>query len=91
MYSRGKEHEKKLEKKDEGSFMFRHQVERHDSKPVEFEMKVVKSSRDPLPRQVTEAILIKNHQGEILNSKSEWNAPPIIRIRAENESERKKK
>ena len=83
LYSRGKEHEKKLEKKDEGSFMFRHQVERHDSKPVEFEMKVVKSFRDPLSRQVTEAILIKNHQGELLNSKSEFHQPSLIRIHSE--------
>ena len=64
-------------------FMFRHQVERHDSKPVEFEMKVVKSFRDPLSRQVTEAILIKNHQGELLNSKSEFHQPSLIRIHSE--------
>ena len=58
-------------------------MERHDSNPVEFEMKVVKSFRDPLSRQVTEAILIKNHQGELLNSKSEFHQPSLIRIHSE--------
>ena len=83
LYTRGKEHEKKLEKKDESSFMYRHQVEKHDSNPVEFEMKVVRSFRDPMSRQVTEAVLIKNHQGELLNSKSEFYQPSLIRIRNE--------
>ena len=58
-------------------------MEKHDSNPVEFEMKVVKSFRDPLSRQVTEAILIKNHQGELLNSKSEFHQPSLIRIHSE--------
>ena len=31
---------------------------------------------------------IKNIQGTLLNSKSEWNAPPIVRIIAQNENER---
>ena len=83
LYSRGKEHEKKLEKEDESSFMYRHQREKHGSNPVEFEMRVVKSFRDPLSRQVTEAILIKNHQGELLNSKAEFYQPSIVRVRSE--------
>ena len=83
LYSRGQEHIKKLEKKEESSFMFRHQMEKHGSNPVEFEMKVVKTFRDPLSRQVTEAVLIKNHQGELLNSKSEFYQPSLIKIRSE--------
>ena len=46
-------------------------------------MKVVRSFRDPMSRQVTEAVLIKNHQGELLNSKSEFYQPSLIRIRNE--------
>ena len=83
MYTRGKEHESKLRRKEENSFMHRHQVEKHNGEPAKFEMRVVKSFRDPLSRQVTEAVLIKNHSGEILNSKSEFHQPPLVRIRSE--------
>ena len=83
LYSRGREHEKKLERKEDSSFMFRHQVEKHNSRPVEFEMKVVRSFRDPLTRQVTEAVMIKNHRGELLNSKAEFHQPSLMRIRSE--------
>ena len=54
-----------------------------NGEPAKFEMRVVKSFRDPLSRQVTEAVLIKNHSGEILNSKSEFHQPPLVRIRNE--------
>ena len=83
MYSRGKEHVGKLQKRDEASFMHRHQVEKHGSGPAEFKMQVVKSCRDPLTRQVTEAVMIKNHRGELLNTKSEFHQPPLVRIRSE--------
>ena len=32
-------------------------------------------------------VRMKNFQGTLLNSKSEWNAPPMVRIVAQNESE----
>ena len=83
LYSRGKEHLRKLDKKEEGSFMHKHQVEKHDGAPGNFEMNVVRSFRDPLSRQVTEAMLIKNHGGELLNSKAEFYQPPLVRIRTE--------
>ena len=83
LYTRGKEHENKLRRKEENSFMLKHQQERHNGDPVEFQMKVIKSFRDPLSRQVTEAMLIKNHRGELLNSKSEFYQPPLVRIRSE--------
>ena len=44
--------------------------------------------KDPLSRQVDEMVRMTNFRGTLLNSKSEWNAPPIIRIIAENENER---
>ena len=34
-------------------------------------------------REEAEAILIKNHQGELLNSKSEFHQPSLIRIHSE--------
>ena len=61
--------------------MFRHQAEKHNNEEADFDLKVIKSFKDPLSRQVTEAMLIKNHQGELLNSKAEFFQPPIVKIR----------
>ena len=68
---------------DESSFIYKHQVEKHNSQPAKFEMKVVKSFKDPLSRQVTEAVMIKNHKGTLLNSKAEFYQPSIIRVQQE--------
>ena len=42
-----------------------------------------KTFKDPLSRQVTEAVLIKNHRGQLLNSKAEFHQPSIVRIQSE--------
>ena len=78
-----KEHEKKYLKNDENSFMFRHQSEFHNNEPPDWSFKVVKTFKDPLSRQIGEAMLIKNHQGILLNSKAEFHQPPIVKIRHE--------
>ena len=83
LYSRGKEHQKLYRDGSEKSFMKNHQVEAHSSEPPDFQIQVVKSCKEPLTRQVTEAILIKNHKGELLNSKSEFYQPPIVQVRRE--------
>ena len=69
-YTRGLEHMRKYQRKDENSFIFKHQVEKHNSQPANFGMRVVGSFKDPLSRQVTEAVMIKNHQGTLLNSRA---------------------
>ena len=47
-------------------------------------MKVVKSFRDPLTRQINEAVRITNcTAGTQLNSKTEWHGPATIRLVAE--------
>ena len=78
------EHVKKREKGDVNSFINKHQMEFHNSEPPNFTSKVIKSFKDPLSRQVTEAILIKNHRGgALLNSKSEFYQPSIVQVRQE--------
>ena len=75
---------KKASKGDPNSFMIKHQAEYYNSEPPKFTSKVIKSFRDPLSRQVTEAILIKNHRGgPLLNSKSEFFQPSIVEVRQE--------
>ena len=83
LYSRGLEHNNLYAKESPKSFLYNHQVEHHNSEPADFDVKVIKSFKDPLSRQVTEAVLIKNHPGELLNSKSEFFQPPIVRVRSE--------
>ena len=46
-------------------------------------MKVVGSFKDPMSRQIKEAVMIKNHQGTLLNSKAEFHQPSIVRVRQE--------
>ena len=82
-YTRGLEHMKKYQRGDESSFILKHQVEKHNSQPANFGMRVVGSFKDPLSRQVTEAVMIKNHQGTLLNSKAEFHQPPLVRVRQE--------
>ena len=77
------EHSSLYEKESPKSFLHNHQVKQHNSEPADFDVKVIKSFKDPLSRQVTEAVLIKNHTGELLNSKSEFYQPPIVRVRSE--------
>ena len=44
-----------------------------------FEVKIVKAYQKPLTRQTEEGTLIINTKGDLLNSKSEWHQPKIIR------------
>ena len=74
-YTREVEHMMKYQSGDESSFIYKHQKEKHDSQPAKFQMKVVGSFKDPMSHQITEAIIIKNHKGTLLNSKAEFHQP----------------
>ena len=63
--------------------MKEHQVVKHNDEPANFKAKVLQSFRDPLSRQAAESIFISRTQGEILNSKSEFHQPSLIKIRRE--------
>ena len=60
-----------------------HQEDRHPGDQPDFNVSVVGSYRDPLSRQVAEGVLITRCSEEILNSKSEFKQPPIVRVRRE--------
>ena len=66
------EHRSLYGKESPKSFLHYHQVEQHNSEPADFDVKVIKSFKDPLSRQITDAVMIKSHTGELLNSKSEF-------------------
>ena len=63
--------------------MFNHQNDKHAGQPANFKMSVLKSYSDSLSRQASEAVHISKMKGEILNSKSEFYQPSIVKIRRE--------
>ena len=71
--------------KDKGSPLWKHSTLFHrGSQDLNmFSMKVVTSHKEPLSRQVTEGVLIKNCKDSILNSKAEYKQPRVTRIRME--------
>ena len=85
LYTRGKGHQEKYEKRSENSFMHAHQME-YDGNHADFNTRVTGTYKDPLSRQVAEAVLITRSTGstnEVLNSKAEFRQPPIVRVRKE--------
>ena len=58
-------------------------IREHGEEEMKVKMKITKKFRDPLTRQANEAVRISHrskNQGELLNSKSEFNHPPVARI-----------
>ena len=61
--------------------LYKHKHNEHAGEDIKFSMKITKKFRDPLSRQANEAVRISNRpKGEILNSKNEFNHPPIARV-----------
>ena len=85
MFTRGKEHDAKLQKQAEDSFMHKHQATNHPDLAGSFLAKVTGSYRDCLTRQVTEGVNIRRCEYQILNAKTEWHQPALWRIRSEVE------
>ena len=64
-------------------FIFgKHKILEHtEDENIKFKMEITGLYKDALTRQANEAIRIKNcEKSEILNSKSQFNHPPISRI-----------
>ena len=78
---RGAEHLKDLEKGREKSVLFKHKMTDHRNENVKFQMEITQKFRDAMTRQANEAVRIYTRPGhEILNSKSEFNHPPLSRV-----------
>ena len=79
---RGKEHLAGLKNKQEGNMLYKHKILEHtEEENIEFKMEITGLFKDALTRQANEAVRIKNcAKSEILNSKSQFNHPPITRI-----------
>ena len=88
-FTRSNEHKtkfnaKKLETR-EGSFIYKHQIEKHSGNQPNMKMQVLKTFHDNLTRQITESVHIfrteQQTQFSLMNSKAEWHAPSLYTVR----------
>ena len=87
---RGEEHLRGFKNKIEGNPLYKHKLIDHPEEDPQFEMKVVRSFKDPLTRLANEGVRIKERKpGESLNSKSEFHQPPIVRLQVETRKQSK--
>ena len=83
MYDRGSEHLSGLVSGNPDNVLVQHMEEEHQGTEPEFTMKLVKSHRSPLYRQVHEGVLIDQFQGDMsMNRKGEWgsNVPETLEV-----------
>ena len=81
---RGVEHLNSYKKGRNDSALYKHKVNDHKDEEMAFRMEITQKFRDPLSRQANEAVRISQRKkNELLNSKNEFNHPPIARISVE--------
>ena len=83
---RGAEHMADFQNKRSNSVLITYKVKEHQDEEMKIKMKITGKFRDPLTRQANEAVRISQrnkNNGELLNSKSEFNHPPLGRITVE--------
>ena len=89
MHCRSRKHVSKFNSKSvkykKNLHMFKHLVSKHGGRDPNrsfyeyFKVEIMKAFRKPFTRCDEEGTLIANHQGETLNSKSEWHQAKVIR------------
>ena len=82
--TRGAEHMRDFKNGNSDSAMNKHKQNEHNGEEIKYRMEITKPFRDPLTRQANEAVRISSlKKNEILNSKNEFNHPPVARITVE--------
>ena len=81
LYTRGREHNNN--RGDiESSFVRKHMEEAHKEREGDFRAKVTHTNKDSLSRQIREGVLIRREKRGLMNTKSEWFQPPLVRIQS---------
>ena len=89
---RGAEHLSNFRSGRGDSPLFKHKQNEHKDEEMKFRMEITNKFRDPLTRQANEAVRISSRKkNEILNSKNEFNHPPITRITVDRNKKPKSK
>ena len=82
---RGLEHLSSYKNKNSDSVLYKHKILEHAHEDVNFSMEITGVFKDALTRQSDEAVRIYARKNEeLLNSKSEFNHPPVARIVVQN-------
>ena len=81
--SRGSEHNSNYQRRQQESFMQKHQLEAPNGMEADFSAKVLSSYKDCLSRQIAEGVHIRSCDQQILNIKVEWNQPALWKVRSE--------
>ena len=72
------------------SALHKHRITDHEGEDMQFRMEITDKFRDPLTRQANEAVRIFSRPShETLNSKSEFNHPPLSRVVVEKTTKKK--
>ena len=87
-YQRGLGHLARYHGRHEDSPLWKHAISHHGgSLDVGYSMNVVRTFREPLTRQVNEAVRMNRCEADVcLNSKSEWHSPVIVRLAIDDNS-----
>ena len=81
---RGVEHMNGFKNMRNDNALYKHKANDHKDEEMSFRMEITKKFSDPLSRQANEAVRISERKKhELLNSKNEFNHPPIARISVE--------
>ena len=85
LFERNREHLKDAADFDEGSHMIKHWLTSHEEEEncPDFKFRIVGNYKDCLSRQVSEAVMIHYSQDFLLNSKNEYNANCLTRLRVD--------
>ena len=78
MFCRGEEHLKALNSRAKESVLWAHCESHHDGEIIPFTMKATGSFKDPLTRQINEAVRIY-HAKNPMNRKGEWRKTAVPR------------
>ena len=81
-YTRGREHLSMLKNRNKASVLREHCRDVHGGNMVDFKMSVIKRYKnDAMLRQIMESVIIESSdQGELLNTKQEWDYISFPRI-----------
>ena len=79
--TRGAEHLGEFEKEKASSVLFKHKLNDHKHEKVKFKTEITQKFTDGLTRQANKAMRITYRSAhELLNSKAEFNHPPLARV-----------
>ena len=78
---RGIEHVRGINGQKLDNMLYKHKILEHAHEEVDFKMEITGVFKDALTRQAEEAVRIKSRKNyELMNSKSQFNHPPIARV-----------